>query len=308
MLSQNTEHNPDSRYRIKTATRKELDKVLEWAAAEGWNPGLQDAESFYATDPNGFLIGTLNGEPIASISAVKYDEKFGFIGFYIVLPDYRGLGYGLQIWKAGLSYLQERTVGLDGVLQQQNNYVKSGFQLAHRNIRYEGRRDTDAIQQNIDSDFAEQIAGRMSPSANLVPLSSVPFRAVLDYDRALFLSERADFLKGWIGTDRHVAVGAMYQQALAGYGVLRPCQQGYKIGPLLADSPELAEAIFLALATQVEPHSFFYLDVPEVNSAAVAIAKKYQMSVVFETARMYKRTPLELPLNRIFGITSFELG
>jgi hypothetical protein len=34
----------------------------------------------------------------------------------------------------------------------------------------------------------------------------------------------------------------------------------------------------------------------------------YAMSPVFETARMYKGAAPKLPLERIFGITSFELG
>ena len=40
-------------------TRAELDIGIGWAADEGWNPGLHDADSFYATDPGGFLIGRL---------------------------------------------------------------------------------------------------------------------------------------------------------------------------------------------------------------------------------------------------------
>ena len=40
-------------------SRQELDLAVDWAAAEGWNPGLHDANCFYAIDPNGFLIGLL---------------------------------------------------------------------------------------------------------------------------------------------------------------------------------------------------------------------------------------------------------
>ena len=128
----------EQNYQIRTMTRDELVLVVDWAAKEGWNPGLYDVECFYAADPQGFLIGLLDGEPIASISVVKYGMAFGFLGFYMVRPAFRGQGYGMRIWQAGLQYLQGRTIGLDGVVEQQNNYLKSGFQLAHRNIRYEG--------------------------------------------------------------------------------------------------------------------------------------------------------------------------
>jgi ribosomal protein S18 acetylase RimI-like enzyme len=118
--------------------RAEIDLAVEWAAREGWNPGLQDADAFHAADPEGFLLGALAGEPAAVISAVRYGEGFGFIGFYIVRPDLRGRGYGLTLWNAAMARLAGRNVGLDGVVAQQPNYRKSGFRLAYRNIRHEG--------------------------------------------------------------------------------------------------------------------------------------------------------------------------
>ncbi|MCT7656347.1 GNAT family N-acetyltransferase [Oceanimonas sp. NS1] len=80
--------------------------------------------------PHGFLIGLLDDEPIATLSVIKYDDSFGFLGFYIVKPEYRGKGHGIEIWKAGINYLQDLNIGLDGVVDQQENYRKSGFNLA----------------------------------------------------------------------------------------------------------------------------------------------------------------------------------
>ena len=71
-------------YQISVMSLAEVSIALDWANAEGWNPGLNDAHTFYAADPSGFLIGKLDGQPIATISAVKYGLTFGFIGLYIV--------------------------------------------------------------------------------------------------------------------------------------------------------------------------------------------------------------------------------
>jgi hypothetical protein len=99
----------------------------------------------------------------------------------------------------------------------------------------------------------------------------------------------------------------MVQGELAGYGVIRRCREGFKIGPLFADGPDWAAALFHALIAQVSGQ-VFYLDVPEVNKAAIALAEGHGMTRVFETARMYTQTPPALPLDRIFGVTTFELG
>jgi ribosomal protein S18 acetylase RimI-like enzyme len=281
----------DRKYTIRTMTRKELHIAVEWAAIEGWNPCLHDADCYYCADPNGFLIGLLGDEPIATISAVKYGKSFGFIGFYIVKPEYRGKGYGIQIWNAGLKYLGDRNIGLDGVIAQQDNYKKYGFKLAYRNIRYEG------------------VSGGMPPeNSAVVKLTTLPFEVVETYDRSFFPDNRTQFLKCWLNQSDSHALGIMQNGKITGYGVIRICRSGYKIGPLFADNPELAESLFLALKACAKPSIPIYIDVPEVNQAAVTLAERYNMKVVFETARMYRDETPNLPLNRLFGVTSFELG
>lgn len=278
-------------YSIRSMSREDVQMAIAWAAAEGWNPGLHDAECFYAADPTGFWIGVLGDEAIATISAVKYGSSFGFIGFYIVKPEYRGQGYGIQLWNAALHTLSGRNIGLDGVVAQQNNYQKSGFKLAYRNIRYEGRGGGELIEDST-----------------IIPLSSLPFAMIASYDRSFFPSDRSQFLRCWLNQPNSSALGILHNNQLVGYGVLRACQQGYKIGPLFADRPELAESLFIALKVRATANAPIYLDVPELNTAAIKLVEKYDMKIVFETARMYTQTCPKLPYDRLFGVTTFELG
>ncbi|PSW15642.1 GNAT family N-acetyltransferase [Photobacterium rosenbergii] len=281
----------EENYHIKVMSKQNLATAIDWAVAEGWNPGLHDIESFYAADPNGFLMGFLGDEAIASISVVKYDNSYGFLGFYIVKPEFRGKGYGLKLWQAGLQYLEGCNVGLDGVVEQQGNYKQSGFKLAYGNIRFEG------------------FGGGDEPEGiGLVDLNELSFSEVQDYDSAFFPTERHVFLKHWIGQTGSSALGIKQAGKLVGYGVIRPCRNGFKIGPLFADDALLAEELFLALKSKATPTENVYLDVPEVNLAGVALAEKYSMEPVFTTARMYTGETPEISVNRTFGVTTFELG
>ena len=107
--------------RIAPMSYADLDeRVLEWAADEGWNPGLDDAEAFLAADPGGFLMGWVGEEPVAAISAVRHGPSFGFLGLYLCRPEWRGRGHGRRSGEAGLAHLGDRTVGLDGVVAQQS--------------------------------------------------------------------------------------------------------------------------------------------------------------------------------------------
>ncbi len=86
-----------------------------------------------------------------------------------------------------------------------------------------------------------------------------------------------------------------------------PAGRGAKIGPLFADGPEEARALFAALLARA-PAGPVSLDVAEPNAAAVALARDAGMEPVFETARMVRGAPPPVRHERIFGVTTFELG
>jgi len=277
-------------FRIRAMRPDEIALAADWAAAEGWNPGLSDAACFATVDAGGFLIGELDGEPAATISCVNYDGNFAFLGFYIVRPDLRGHGYGLRIWQAAMAHAGRRIVGLDGVVAQQDNYRKSGFQLAYANIRYGGA-----------------VAALAAMPSGIVPLRDVPFAMVEASDATVFPAPRAAFLRAWIGSQSHIGCALMRNGALAGWGVIRPCRSGRKIGPLVADDRAAAEAVLSALLVQAGGGEVF-LDVPAVNRDATALAQSRGLAPVFETARMYTGAIPKLALDRVFGVTTFELG
>ena len=276
--------------RIRVMRPHEIAIAADWAAAEGWNPGLADPACFAVVDADGFFIGELDGKPAATISCVNYDARFAFLGFYIVRPDLRGRGYGLRIWNAAVAHAGARVIGLDGVVARQDDYKKSGFQLAYANIRYGGA-----------------IAAPAAPPAGVIALSEVPFAAVEADDATVFPAPRTAFLQAWLSAPEHVGRALMREGRLAAWGVIRPCRKGFKIGPLVADDRAAAEAIVAALVSSAGGGEVF-VDVPSVNRDAVALVEGRGLAPVFETARMYTGEIRPLRLQRLFGVTTFELG
>jgi hypothetical protein len=279
-------------YLIRPMEPSEIDIAIEWAAAEGWNPGLHDGPVFHSIDPTGFMIGLLDGEPVACISTVAYDDTFGFLGFYIVRPEFRGRGFGLQIWTQGMEYLGDRNVGLDGVPDQIENYHKSGFTLAYRNLRYEGR--------------VSVAVADLSPE--LRDVRATDFDQIASLDREVFPAARPTFLRQWLTLPASRALTLIEDGAVNGYGVIRACREGHKIGPLVAVDERAAEDVFHALLSRVDPGVPVLLDVPEINRSAVRLAERNGMTPAFETARMYNKGEPSLRLDKVYGVTTFELG
>ncbi|CAL78969.1 conserved hypothetical protein; putative acetyltransferase [Bradyrhizobium sp. ORS 278] len=276
---------------IRPMRPDEIPLAIDWAAAEGWNPGLSDAACFAAVDPDGFLVAERDGKAVATVSCVNYDDRFAFLGFYIVRADLRGQGYGLRLWQAAMAHAGPRVVGLDGVVAQQDNYRKSGFSYAYANVRYGGK--ALALPAAVRSD--------------VVPLTNVPLADIAASDAAVFPAPRRAFLRAWTEASGHVGRAVIRAGALAAWGVIRPCRSGYKIGPLVAQSRADAEAIVSALLSEIGDAEVF-LDVPAINPDAVALAESLGLKPVFETARMYTGPIAPLLIERVFGVTTFELG
>ncbi|MBE9045122.1 GNAT family N-acetyltransferase [Pleurocapsales cyanobacterium LEGE 10410] len=280
---------------IRPMTFPEVQLALDWAAEEGWNPGLHDATAFYATDPLGFLLAELDGEPIGCISVVRYSSRFGFVGLYIVKPQWRGRGYGLQLWQTAWQELisrldrQQSSIGLDGVLEREATYRQAGFTKAYRHVRH--------IYQPVPSEGVPQ---------EVISLSDLPLEQIIRYETKLFPASRQQFLSPWIRCAT-ASYGIVEGDRLVGYGVLRPCREGFKIGPLFADTLEIADCLFRGLVHHAGGQAVF-IDLPEINSASLALIQRYHLQPVFACVRMYWGKMLNLDVERIFGVTTLELG
>jgi Acetyltransferase (GNAT) domain len=123
----------------------------------------------------------------------------------------------------------------------------------------------------------------------------------------VFPAARPAFLRAWINSSGHIGRALVRGGDLAGWGVVRPCRNGCKVGPLFADDRTAAEAVLSSLLASVGDGEIF-LDVPSINRDAVALAQELGLTPSFETARMYTGAIPPLRLERVFGVTTFELG
>ena len=275
---------------IRTLLESEIETLLKWAKLEGWNPGLDDASAFYEADPNGFFGCFVNGELASAISAVAYDDTFGFIGLYISAPPHRGKGHGKRVWDHAMDYLGQRIIGLDGVPAQQANYTRMGFVPAYRTWRWSGRVNSDAP----------------AVSATIVAATPDLQNAMASLDRRAFPAPRSTFMEAWAAAPRHALI-AIRNGVLTGYGVLRRCHEGYKIGPLFAESDEDARDLFNALTAAAEG-DVIYIDVPETQQAFSSRLANLGFAKSFDTARMYKGAAPVLEQHLVYGVTTLELG
>ncbi|TAL82649.1 MAG: hypothetical protein EPN62_04105 [Candidimonas sp.] len=132
--------------------------------------------------------------------------------------------------------------------------------------------------------------------------------SIARYDRLCFPALRRNFLDVWLNQPGSVALAWRENDRIRGYGAIRRCRDGWKVGPLFADNRLIAESLLLALNRTTTDEEPVYLDVPETNIEAMRLAADLGMHEVFGTARMYNRYQPDIVTERIFGVTTFELG
>lgn len=209
-------------YVMRNLREGEINQVIDMAAAEGWNPGLSDSEAFFNADKNGFFVGLLDSVPVAFISAVNYNDKYGFVGLYIVRPEFRGQGYGYALWQYALEKLGTIACGLDGVPAQIENYRKSGFVYAFRQMR-----------------LAAPAIHHRPISENIYPVNVENLEKIHSYDTVVFGTDRRPFMAAWLAMPNAKAFYSEENGHIDGYAVIRKCREGYKIGPLLRTMRQL---------------------------------------------------------------------
>ena len=262
---------------VRRMTLADLSMVLAWAAREGWNPGIDDADAFYAADPDGFFLNEVDGRPAAAVSVVNHDDGFAFLGLYICDPAYRGRGHGLAVWEAGLAHAGGRCIGLDGVPAQQANYERSGFVRQGRTVRYRGALSKQPLSRTTGH-FDRQSVVAADIQASGVLRRRYVERWFLDTQtrRTLSLDENAP------------------SKAFATY---RVCQEGVKIGPFHASDIASAEALLDGIPEDFGEGPLF-----------LELLERRGFEPVFETARMYSGRPPVTELPSFYAVTTLELG
>ncbi|MBT6688131.1 MAG: GNAT family N-acetyltransferase [Bacteroidetes bacterium] len=273
---------------------KGLKILVEWAENEGWNPGPLDADVYWSTDTNGFYGIYFSGALIAGGAIVSYNKEFGFMGLFIVKPEFRTYGIGRKLWHHRLNLLIDRlnnnaSIGMDGVVEMQSFYEKGGFKIEFKDERYE----KTGMKFNLDP--------------NVFVIKDRDFHEISKYDKQCFGFLRPKFLKPWINLPGNITFKYVEGNKLRGFIIARKVSNGFKIGPLFSDNKKVAEELYKACLNSAIGKPV-YIDIPMINQEAVQIVKRFNAKYIFECARMYYGQPPQINIHKVYGITSFELG
>ena len=289
---------------IKPMCDDDIDFVTEISRKEGFVPGVGDLGIYKNTDKQGLWVGWLNGNPIGCIAGVRYNENYGFLGLFIVIEKFRGRGFGLQLWKKALSHLIDLPcVGLEAAPERIADYSKWGFTISSKTTRWQWLGNGKLSEENPRNDDLDDFS--------FVEGSSIPPNVVERFDEKRETTPRPHFLSNWLNHPAGTVIAVIDKEKQChGFGRIRPCLlqsgDGWRIGPLMADSPKLIKILLRKL---IYSHpGLIIIDAPGLNSSASQVFKELGFQSESVTFRMYRGSQPPVSMNDVYGLACLELG
>jgi ribosomal protein S18 acetylase RimI-like enzyme len=204
-------------------------------SAEGWQSKKEAFEGFLAHDPAGCFVGELDGKRVGICVGTKYGGN-GFIGNLIVVKGMRGRGYGGQLFKHAVQYLQSNgveSVFLDGASDAVPIYEKAGFRRICKSLRFVGK-----------------VEGGDSSLVRRAETGDV--EAICRIDVELFGDDRFFFLKRRLSVSPHLCFVHEANGQVLGYVMARPGVSAFSVGPwAVLEGAEEPRALLERLALEV---------------------------------------------------------
>ncbi len=294
----------DNLLSIKPLCDDDIDFVTEISRKEGFVPGVGDLGIYKNTDNQGLWVGWLNDQPVGCIAGVRYNENYGFLGLFLVTDKYRGRGFGLQLWKKALNHLVDLPcVGLEAAPDRINDYSKWGFTISSKTTRWQWLGDGNLLEERFRYNDIDNYSFVEGPS--------IPSNAVERFDEKRENTPRPHFLADWLKHPAGKVIAVIDKEGRChGFGRIRPCLlqkgDGWRIGPLMADSPNLVKILLKKL---IDSHpGLIIIDAPGLNKTAYELFRDLGFKSESQTFRMYRGYQPPVSMSDVYGLACLELG
>ncbi len=278
--------------------------VTEWARVEGFAPGAGDLGIYRHTDRQGLWVGWLDGQPIGCIAGVRYNNDYGFVGLFLVIPEFRGNGYGVQLWKHALNHLSNiPCIGLEAAINRIDDYSRWGFRTSSTTTRWQ------LLVSSINRE--DDLSIKDETGLCILEGKQIPSKAVQIYDARREPSPRPHFLSDWLRHPSGKVLALIDHEGIChGFGRIRPCLlksgDGWRIGPLLADTPRLAHLLLVNLL--ISHPGTVILDSPGLNPNVIPLLTSLRFNILSKTIRMYRGFQPPTSMSEVYGLACLELG
>lgn len=244
---------------------------VQLCRSAGWNQLPRDWEFFLTRDPEGSVVCEDDqGAVIGTVTTIRYDGRFAWIGMVLVDPLHRRKGIGRRLLEeAGLLLTNERCVKLDATPAGREVYTKLGYK----------------DEYNLNRMVAHKIDHRQLNSRHaVIPFTTNDLARIKAFDKKVFGADRVPLLSWLLAGSPTLAFKVEEGNNVSGYCFGRQGVEYTHIGPVVADSLMVAQSLVSA-ALKLCKNKSVIMDVPDHDE----VWRRWLASVGFTLLRPFVR-------------------
>ena len=279
---------------IRKMSSSDIPAGMRLKEIAGWNQVPADWEAYLQLEPQGCFVAELDEKTVATTTTINYESRFGWIGMVIVDPNARRQGIAGRMLNQAIAFLEAascRCQKLDATEAGARVYQQVGFAVEYEVERWAGA--------------GLLTSGMVNPP--LPALSTADLDRIGGLDGAAFGASRRKLLE-WYCSNRGPRFLAGHREKPTGYVAGRPGSGAWQMGPLVAESAEVAKQLMSGFLAEL-PGEPVIADVPAHNSEAIHLLEGFAFTRQRVLQRMYRgenSAPGRPGL--MFGLAGFEYG
>lgn len=246
----------------------DIDEGLSLCRKIGWNQLAPEWEIFLRLSPNNCRVATKDSKVAGTVTSIRYQEFFSWIGMVLVDPAYRRQGIGMQLLQEALQILStEETIKLDATPAGREVYLKLNFVDEYNLTRMERYASEEKLKVS---------------AVQVLKKNDLP--DVINFDRIFFGADRQPLLEWmWENAPEYVFI-LKEKNEVQGYCMGRHGHQFTQIGPVIAKNPVIAQNLVSAALNNCMGHAVI-LDILHFDPAWM----KWLISIGFTEQRLFIR-------------------
>ena len=260
--------------------------------ANRWNQLPGDLEIFLQLSPDDCRVAVSEGNIVGSVTTIRYQQAFSWIGMLLVDPSYQRQGIGMQLLQEALHILRnEASIKLDATPAGREVYLKMDFKDEFRLSR---------MQSTVRPSMLKTTKAR--------PVQEEDIQKISAFDQNIFGASRKLLLE-WTHTGSpHLAFLVAEGTEVTGYCLGRKGYTFTQIGPVIANDFAIAEDLVSAALANCTGQPVI-LDIPHHHPQWQSWLTSIGFSEQRPFIRMYRgnNTSHGIP-EKQFAILGPELG
>lgn len=237
---------------MRRAGPADVDAIAAMREAVGWNVSRWALDMVLVDDPDTLCLAVEDEERrmVAIGSSIAYGA-LGFVGNMIVVDDFRRRGVGSAVLDAVVEFLVGRgctRLELFATSEGRPLYARHGFELTGTSHMGRLRREAP-----------------LEPGATVQVATTSDAAALAAYDAPRFGGNRQRLLAAMAADPQRPVLAARVDGRIVGFGWVRT--EAGRVGPLVADGPDIAAALVRAAFDLAPAMEEIGLNIPSGNEA-----------------------------------------